>query len=208
MSSNIPAKGTIFTDPSVKAACTMFKKVAYDEGLEKLAVIEFEDRLSLGTMIESEGWLAHFMMRSDEISIRQNGRRMWDAAYMVDQKCFALIRPVSMDYAEKQSLDLTHYTSHESPDEMIDPRLRYMINKLALYDSINISQDNVVSLKPLNESLYTNYTDKPLENGDLMPFLSKEHMKLNSLMAFSEKLKHAYEKTMERHQNASPTINQ
>lgn len=207
MSSNIPAQGTVFTEPSIKAATIMFKKVALDEKLGDLAVQGYEDRLNLGMMIDSEGWLAHFMMRSDELSVSLCDRRMWDATYLVDDKCFAYLRPVPMDYAEKQGLDINLYKEHSSAEDMIDPRLRYMIIRQALFNSIEV-KENVVSLKQPNEALYASYIKKPLENGEIMPFLSKEHIKMNALIDYGNKLKSAYNKIMNRHQTITPGVDQ
>lgn len=133
-------------DKEIKAAEALFKDIIVQSGFKDDSVsvdnMEWPD-IIVPLLADPQGWLAYFMLKSDEMCIQQTGKRLWNVAYQADDDCIEGVRPIPLSYLGFAKPHIDSYLQYQQigPDELSD------IDKKALcksaIESILVSKNRV-----------------------------------------------------------------
>lgn len=152
----------------VSDAMDLFKAIIHRNGLSKHTIKDWGPDLVVPHLTDPEGWLATWMLKSDELSIELLGVRIWDCCYMADKKSVEGVKPV--DPSEIDNVEaLAGYESYLQYDNAeqtgVPIGIRFLICNAAFCNSILV-QNKEVSIRPI-QGFYD--LETPLQHGDLLP---------------------------------------
>lgn len=175
----------------VSDAVDIYKAIIHRNGLSKHTIKEWGPDLVLPNLTDPDGWLATWMLKSDEMAIELLGSRIWNCAYMADKNSVEGVRPINMSEIESES-EVSGYDSYQQYDIAesvgVPIGIRYLICNAAFLQTLEV-QGREVSIKPI-QGLYD--LERPLQHGDLLPLpnpvkVSAQHW--NSLLVRINKSK-------------------
>lgn len=152
----------------VSDAMDIYKAIIHRNGLSKHTIKDWGPDLVLPHLTDPEGWLATWMLKSDELSVELLGSRIWDCVYIADKNSVEGVKPVDLsslsDFEDRDGYQT--YTQYEIAEKNGVPiSIRFMICNAAFCQSLNVHQREV-SIKPI-QGLYD--LDEPLKHGDILP---------------------------------------
>lgn len=152
------------------SAQRLFSQIIDAQEIGSKTVKGIKEPLRLIQMCHPLGWLAPWMIRSDEYSVFLTGKRLWDVSYIADSKAIEGVTPiVSSKLSESQKHP--SYSEYELYDEEDStPAIKYLISKHALNSMLDID-GNEVSVKPI-KGFYG--LSSPLAAGEPLPMARED----------------------------------
>lgn len=150
----------------IQDAMDIFRVIIYHNELESHTIKGWGKDVLLPFLVDPEGWLAIWMLRSDEISISLFGHKIWDSAYKADKHCVEGVKPIPLSSINNSVESVDTYKRYTLAEKSGIPfSIRYLICQQALFDSLIIINKEV-EIKPVR-GLYD--LKGKLEAGQLLP---------------------------------------
>jgi len=155
-------------DSKIEDAMSMFK-VAIDANNLSRHTVKDWDTVYLSYLTDPEGWLAVWMIKSDELSSMLLRCRLWDAIYVKDSDCVLSIRAINRDETDDNSLDIDTYDKYPLASDIGVPMsLRLAIINEAFMSSLMVfDETKEVSISPV-KGFYD--LSEELKDGDVLPY--------------------------------------
>lgn len=167
----------------ISSAMKLFKKIITNHGMQKHQIQGWESDIILPFLVDEEAWLGVWMLKSDELASVLTNYRIWDVAYQANNKCLEGVKPVPLTEIDSDMKNIDSYKKTSLATEDVVPfGLRYKICETAFFDSLNID-GNKVGIKRIFTFGYD--IDKPLENGEYLPFSSLNNLFAKTLNEFN-----------------------
>lgn len=128
-------------------------------------------------LVDPEGWLPVWMLKSDELCVLLTGFRLWDVFYKADSDCLEGCKAVemsSLNSVASKELIKSYQTKPVLPYDEAFIMLRYVICEHAFINSLNI-EGRKTEIKNCYH-LYTGTAKPALKNGDIFSFPCKSHL--------------------------------
>lgn len=180
-----PLSNRLHDGTRTQDAMDMFKAIISMNKMDKFTIQGWGKDIVLPYLIDPEGWLATWMLKSDEICIALFGCRIWNVVYQADKDCVEGVRPINMSEIVPDKKNLDSYLSYSlAEDNKIPFSMRFLLCKHAFFGTLDISGTEV-NIKPIR-GIYNK--GNPLESGDLLPLLNENDVYAHFLSKLTFKM--------------------
>jgi hypothetical protein len=167
----------------VSDAMDMFKAIIHRNGLSKHTIKDWGPDLVVPHLTDPEGWLATWMLKSDEMCIELLGTRIWDCVYIADKNSVEGVKPANvsdLENAEDMPGFDTYLQYGNAEEKGVPISVRFLICNAAFCNSMRVNNKEV-SISPI-QGFYN--LDTPLKHGDLLPLPDEEKIRAQHWNAF------------------------
>ena len=160
--------------PTLGQAVEVYRAAVKTLGLSDYSIRGWGPGYKLPQLVDPDGWLAPWMLKSDEVAVCLLGKRIWPFAYVADSNACEGVSPRPLSECDSPGKQRSYeaYACIDGEERLQQWPLAAKICQFALLDSLDVYPEaREVEYRPL-VGMYD--IAEPLQPGEILPFPSEE----------------------------------
>lgn len=166
----------ITSSPHLGQALEVYRGAVRSLGLSDYGIQGWGRGYKVPQMVDQDGWLGPWMLKTDELAVLLLGRRIWPFAYVSDPNACEGVSPKLVDECDSEVKKQTYlrYPILQGQERRMQWPLAAKIAQFAVSDSLDrLEESREVNMRPLT-GFYA--IAAPLEPGEILPFPAEEQI--------------------------------